>query len=203
MRPAKTNNIKSGSCMKISRRTVLAASASVPFLSPGQASAASATIQIHSGRHRGEIDRKLFGNFIEHLGRCITGGIFDEGSPLSDSQGYPQGRADGGEGDGRSVPALAGRQLRLQLQLDGWYRPARQATGPAGNGLGHGRGQPLRYPRIHGLYREGRRRALYLPQSRHRHLGRGAAVDRICQRHPEHRGGADAQEERPRQALES
>ena len=74
--------------MKISRRTVLAASASVPFLSPGQASAASATIQIHSGRHRGEIDRKIFGNFIEHLGRCITGGIFDEGSPLSDSQGF-------------------------------------------------------------------------------------------------------------------
>lgn len=74
--------------MKISRRTMLAASAAAPFLSPGPASAVSATIQIHSGRHRGAIDRKIFGNFIEHLGRCITGGIFDEGSPLSDSQGF-------------------------------------------------------------------------------------------------------------------
>ena len=74
--------------MKISRRTVLAASASAPFLVPGRASAASATIQIHSGRHRGEIDKKIFGNFIEHLGRCITGGIFDEGSPLSDKEGF-------------------------------------------------------------------------------------------------------------------
>lgn len=67
---------------------MLAASAAAPFLSPGAASAASATIQIHSGRHRGEIDRKIFGNFIEHLGRCITGGIFDEGSQLSDGQGF-------------------------------------------------------------------------------------------------------------------
>ena len=74
--------------MKISRRTVLAASASAPFLVPGRASAASATIHIHSGRHRGEIDKKIFGNFIEHLGRCITGGIFEEGSPLSDKEGF-------------------------------------------------------------------------------------------------------------------
>ena len=73
--------------MKISRRTVLAASASAPFI--GRASAATtANIRIHSGRHRGPIDKKIFGNFIEHLGRCITGGIFDEGSPLSDKEGF-------------------------------------------------------------------------------------------------------------------
>src|SRR5882672_3829528 len=73
--------------MKISRRTVLAASASAPFI--GRASAATTGgIKIHSGRHRGPIDKKIFGNFIEHLGRCITGGIFDEGSPLSDKRGF-------------------------------------------------------------------------------------------------------------------
>ena len=73
--------------MKISRRTVLAASASAPFI--GRASAATAAgIRIHSGRHRGPIDKNIFGNFIEHLGRCITGGIFDEGSPLSDKEGF-------------------------------------------------------------------------------------------------------------------
>ncbi len=75
--------------MKISRRTVLAASAAAPAALVRPAAAASpASIRIHSERHRGEIDRKIFGNFIEHLGRCIDGGIFQEGSPLSDSHGF-------------------------------------------------------------------------------------------------------------------
>lgn len=75
--------------MTISRRSVLAASASAPLiLGARPASAATASIQIHSHRHRGEIDRKIFGNFIEHLGRCITGGVFDEGSSLSDARGF-------------------------------------------------------------------------------------------------------------------
>ena len=30
----------------------------------------------------------LYGNFIEHLGRCIDGGIFEEKSPLSDASGF-------------------------------------------------------------------------------------------------------------------
>ena len=36
----------------------------------------------------GDIDPKIYGNFLEHLGRCIEGGVFDEGSPLADSNGY-------------------------------------------------------------------------------------------------------------------
>jgi alpha-N-arabinofuranosidase len=75
--------------MAISRRTVLAASASAPWvMTAGPAAAVSAGIKIHSARHRGAIDQKIFGNFIEHLGRCIQGGVFDEGSPLSDKEGF-------------------------------------------------------------------------------------------------------------------
>ncbi|MEO8300213.1 MAG: alpha-L-arabinofuranosidase C-terminal domain-containing protein [Rhizomicrobium sp.] len=75
--------------MKISRRSVLAASAAAPIvMNTAPARAASASIQIHSRRHRGEIDKNIFGNFIEHLGRCITGGIYDEGSPLSGKNGF-------------------------------------------------------------------------------------------------------------------
>jgi alpha-N-arabinofuranosidase len=47
-----------------------------------------AAIKINTGQTRGEIDKKIFGNFIEHLGRCIDGGIFQEGSPLSDKEGF-------------------------------------------------------------------------------------------------------------------
>lgn len=47
-----------------------------------------AKIKIDLDRKIGNVDRKLFGGFIEHLGRCIYGGIYEEGSPLSDAQGY-------------------------------------------------------------------------------------------------------------------
>ena len=34
------------------------------------------------------IDRRLFGSFLEHLGRAIYGGIFEPGSALSDQNGF-------------------------------------------------------------------------------------------------------------------
>ena len=34
------------------------------------------------------VNPMIFGQFIEHLGRCIYGGIYEEGSPLSDAQGF-------------------------------------------------------------------------------------------------------------------
>ena len=43
-----------------------------------------ARVKIDTERVIGEIDPKIYGNFIEHLGRCIDGGVFDEKSPLSD-----------------------------------------------------------------------------------------------------------------------
>uniref|UniRef100_A0A831TAV2 non-reducing end alpha-L-arabinofuranosidase n=1 Tax=Thermorudis peleae TaxID=1382356 RepID=A0A831TAV2_9BACT len=47
-----------------------------------------ARIKIDLDRRIGTVDRRIFGGFIEHLGRCIYGGIFDEGSPLSDERGF-------------------------------------------------------------------------------------------------------------------
>ncbi len=47
-----------------------------------------ARIGIDLNRRMGSVDRRIFGNFIEHLGRCIYGGIFEEGSSLSDERGY-------------------------------------------------------------------------------------------------------------------
>lgn len=36
----------------------------------------------------GAVDRRIFGGFIEHLGRCIYGGIYEPGSALSDARGF-------------------------------------------------------------------------------------------------------------------
>ena len=47
-----------------------------------------ARIKIDIDRTIGEVDPLLFGNFAEHLGRMIYGGVYEEGSPLSDANGY-------------------------------------------------------------------------------------------------------------------
>jgi alpha-N-arabinofuranosidase len=35
----------------------------------------------------GEVDPRLFGSFVEHMGRCVYGGIFEPGDPLADESG--------------------------------------------------------------------------------------------------------------------
>ena len=48
----------------------------------------SARIKIDLERTIGKVDPRIYGGFIEHLGRCIYGGVYDEGSPLSNEQGF-------------------------------------------------------------------------------------------------------------------
>ena len=60
----------------------------MPLLMRAQTKALQARIKIDSDRKIGAIDPKIYGNFAEHLGRCIEGGLFDEGSALADKNGY-------------------------------------------------------------------------------------------------------------------
>ncbi len=48
----------------------------------------TARVKIDLDQVTSRVDRRIFGGFIEHLGRCIYGGILDEGSPLSDAHGF-------------------------------------------------------------------------------------------------------------------
>jgi alpha-N-arabinofuranosidase len=41
-----------------------------------------ATIKVDAERVIGTVDRLIFGHFIEHLGRCIYGGLLDEREAL-------------------------------------------------------------------------------------------------------------------------
>ena len=72
----------------ITRRAFSAALAAAPFVGRAGASSHGARVKIDTERVIGRIDPKIYGNFAEHLGRCIQGGLFDEGSPLSDANGY-------------------------------------------------------------------------------------------------------------------
>jgi len=76
--------------MKLTRRTVVATALASPLIlrTARAANDLRASIKVDTQNTRGAIDRKLYGNFIEHLGRCIDGGVFQEGSRLSNAAGY-------------------------------------------------------------------------------------------------------------------
>jgi alpha-N-arabinofuranosidase len=47
-----------------------------------------ASVRIDPARRIGPIDPNIYGQFIEHLGRCIYGGIYEPGSRLADAHGF-------------------------------------------------------------------------------------------------------------------
>ena len=92
----------------LSRRHFSALLAAAPALLHGkQTSSQSAHIKIDTDRKIGAIDPKLYGNFIEHLGRCITGGIFDEGNRSLQPRRLPYGCPQSGQAISTS-PSCAG-----------------------------------------------------------------------------------------------
>ncbi|MGH9663692.1 MAG: alpha-N-arabinofuranosidase, partial [Bryobacteraceae bacterium] len=72
----------------LTRRSFSTALLATPWAASGQRTQLLARVKIDTERVISDIDQKIYGNFAEHLGRCIDGGIFEEKSPLSDSEGY-------------------------------------------------------------------------------------------------------------------
>jgi alpha-N-arabinofuranosidase len=38
----------------------------------------------------GDVPRRLFGSFVEHMGRCVYSGIYEPGHPTATPEGYRQ-----------------------------------------------------------------------------------------------------------------
>lgn len=62
-----------------------------------------ARIEVDSQRIVASVDPLLFGNFIEQLGRCVYGGVYEPGNPLSDAEGYRKDVLDAVKGLNVSV----------------------------------------------------------------------------------------------------
>lgn len=71
-------------------KACMALTAAAAFTAPHPVSAQEfkARIKVDTERRISDIDDMIYGNFVEHLGRCIYGGIYEPGSPLSDSDGF-------------------------------------------------------------------------------------------------------------------
>lgn len=51
-------------------------------------SSVGASVVAHQAFQAGEIDRRLFGSFVEHMGRSVYTGIFEPGHPEADDHGF-------------------------------------------------------------------------------------------------------------------
>lgn len=69
-------------------RTPIALSSLLLLAAAAVMPAQQARIKIDTDRTIGEVDPLVFGNFAEHLGRCIYGGLYEPGSQLADADGY-------------------------------------------------------------------------------------------------------------------
>jgi alpha-L-arabinofuranosidase len=49
---------------------------------------AQVTAILQTSRPIGPINPRLFGGFVEHMGRCVYGGLYDPGHPLADEDGF-------------------------------------------------------------------------------------------------------------------
>src|SRR6516165_4461028 len=61
------------------------------WLSPaarGQSGTATTRVVVDPSRQIAALDRRLFGSFLEQLGRAIYTGIYEPGSKLADSNGF-------------------------------------------------------------------------------------------------------------------
>ena len=66
----------------------LAAGSFLGNLGYAEAATGPARAVINQARYRADMDRRLLGSFLEHLGRAIYTGVYEPGSPLADSNGF-------------------------------------------------------------------------------------------------------------------
>jgi len=66
----------------------IAASSVFGLPSYSQSSGRSAKVSLGLVAPRADFNRRLFGAFLEHLGRSIYTGVYDPGNPLSDERGF-------------------------------------------------------------------------------------------------------------------
>ncbi len=105
------------------------------FVATLSAQTPAARIKIDIDRQIGEVDPLLFGNFAEHLGRMIYGGIYDEGSPLSDADGYRKDVMDAVKRLGVSILRYPGGNFSSGYNWTGRDRPKGSAPDAHGAGV--------------------------------------------------------------------
>lgn len=130
----------------------------------------------------GRIDPRMYGSFIEHLGRAVYGGIYEPTHPLADEQGFRARRDRSRARAGRSGGSLSGRQFRFRIQLGGFR--GQGSPEAAGSGMVHDRDERGRYARILRLVQKGEYQPDVFDQSGHARSRTGSATWWNTANHP-------------------
>ena len=84
----------------------------------------------------GKTDKRIYGSFIEHLGRAVYEGIYQEGSPLSDEQGFRKDTLELVRESSGTDRSLSGRKFCIRIPLGGQRRTESSASVQTGAGWG-------------------------------------------------------------------
>ena len=85
----------------------------------------------------GPVNRRLFGSFLEHMGRAIYTGIYEPGHPESDKDGFRRDVLGLIRELGVTVVRYPGGNFVSGLPLGGWHRASGAAPGAPRSGLAH------------------------------------------------------------------
>ena len=116
----------------LSRRSFSKSILAAPWILRAQQGPLKARVKIDTERTIGDIDPKLYGNFIEHLGRCIYGGVFDEKSSAVGRQRFPPRRSGCGQ-EAAMSRCCAGRAETSRPIITGAMASARATSGRRGS----------------------------------------------------------------------
>ena len=127
------------------------------------------------------VPRRLFGSFVEHMGRCVYGGIFDPGDPAADENGFRTDVMELTRELGVSVVRYPGGNFVSGYDWRDGVGPVAGSPGASRPGLALGRAEHVRPRRVHALERRRGLRADDGGQPRHQGHLRGLRAARVHQ----------------------
>ena len=124
-------------------------------------------VLLHRDFAIGVTDRRLFGAFVEHLGRCVYGGIYEPGHPTADEQGFREDVLALVRELAPTIMRYPGGNFVSGYNWEDGVGPVGEPAAPARPRLDVDRAQPVRHQRVHGLVPARRYRADAGGQPRH------------------------------------
>ena len=91
----------------------------------------------------GDVDKRIFGSFIEHLGRAVHGGIYQEGSLLQMSR-IPERYLEAGSGAECADRTLSRRQFCVWFPVGRQRRTEEPETSQNRTGMAGSGNEPVR-----------------------------------------------------------
>ena len=128
-----------------------------------------------------EVDPRIFGSFVEHMGRCVYTGIYEPGPPEADEHGFRQDVAGLVRELGVPIVRYPGGNFVSGYNWEDGIGPRDQRPTRLDLRLAVDRDQPGRHRRVPGVGEQRRHRDDDGRQPRHPRRGRGARAGRVLQ----------------------